>query len=106
MLLWRRGDWPRVGSPDALWVRGFHEARPEVVCGICTSDEPTVSMTKRHFIRFAQLIAQQPLDKRASIAALVAVVAAEDNPRFDLKRFRDACDLDGVKSGTVFERAA
>src|SRR5688500_4452755 len=74
MLLWRRGDWPRVGSPDALWVRGFHEARPEVVCGICTSDEPTVSMTKRHFIRFAQLIAQQPLDKRASIAALVAVV--------------------------------
>ena len=51
-------------------------------------------MTKKHFIAFAKSICQLPDEgQRRIMAKIVCDVAMADNPRFDVARFLEACDV-------------
>lgn len=51
-------------------------------------------MTKKHYISLAkQIAAEKDGAKRRFAFQVVVNVAQEDNPRFDINRFRLACDV-------------
>ena len=53
----------------------------------------TKNMTKKDYIKVAKIIKTTSLGypQRASLAASFASMFQEDNPRFDVQRFLDAC---------------
>lgn len=51
-------------------------------------------MTRKHYIKFADAISKiSDAEERASVAQTVALVCAEDNPRFDSAKFYAACNV-------------
>ena len=50
-------------------------------------------MTKKDYIKIAKILKTTDLEphKRASLAVSFAQVCKEDNPRFDVQRFLEAC---------------
>lgn len=51
-------------------------------------------MTKKNYIRAAAIIKQETIPSYRETLALTFIrFFQEDNPRFDIKRFREACDV-------------
>lgn len=51
-------------------------------------------MSKKHFVALAKEIAAEPDEAKRRFACEVIVkVAAQDNPKFDSERFRQACNV-------------
>jgi hypothetical protein len=51
-------------------------------------------MTKKHFIQLAkEIAAESNIELRKFACEVVIKVARQDNPRFDVERFRRACGL-------------
>ena len=56
-------------------------------------DEGTVMMTKKDFVQFAELVRTTPgLSENALFMSNLIGVLGESNPRFDAKRFTEACE--------------
>ena len=52
-------------------------------------------MTRKDYIKIAKILKTTDLEahKRASLAVSFASVCKEDNPRFDIERFLNACGV-------------
>jgi len=60
----------------------------------------SLGVTKKDYIKIAKILKTTDLDahKRASLAVSFAQVCREDNPRFDIQRFLDACGVTTPKA--------
>ena len=59
-----------------------------------TQSQPTVNlMSKKDYVRIAAAIARLSLkpEDRNNVVRVLSEVMSEDNPRFDWRRFYDAC---------------
>lgn len=58
-------------------------------------------MSKKHFIKFAEIIAQHVKDGNFTEALSIfhAVCEVNDNPNFDMVRFKNACKIDSIPGG-------
>jgi hypothetical protein len=74
------------------------------------AEKPVVtetSLTKKHFVRFAQGIKAMhgfvPEAARKMMASLVSDIAEEENPRFDRARFNQAAAVTAVEKSEPAE---
>ena len=53
-------------------------------------------LSRKHYVAFASKVASKVhnYETRQALASELAVIFAEDNPRFDVARFTEACNKD------------
>jgi len=52
-------------------------------------------LSRKHFREIAKLISEKPLAERRIEAEMLASTLASTNPRFDKRRFLEACKIEG-----------